>query len=75
MVRSGTVDAGTETGGMIVDETYQVFDSTGRMVLNSKARCRYPRTVELSLLDAGYIVKLDGKKLTKTDIRKSLDLK
>lgn len=54
---------------------YQVFDSSGRLVLNSDVRCRYSRTMELSLLDAGYIVKLDGKKLTKTEIRKSSDLK
>ena len=49
---------------------YQVFDSTGRMVLNSDVRCRYPRPVELILLDAGYSVKIDGKKLTKTEARK-----
>ena len=54
---------------------YQVFDSSGRLVLNSDMRCRYSRTMELSLLDAGYIVKLDGKKLTKTEIRKGPDLK
>ena len=54
---------------------YQVFDSSGQLVLNSDVRCRYSRTMELSLLDAGYIVKLDGKKLTKTEIRKGSDLK
>ena len=30
---------------------YQVFDSSGRLVLNSDMRCRYSRTMELSLLD------------------------
>lgn len=54
---------------------YQVFDSSGRQVLESDIRCRYPRSVELSLLDAGYVVKIAGKKLTKTDIRKGLHLK
>ena len=58
-----------------METLYQVFDSSGRLVLNSDVRCRYSRTMELSLLDAGYIVKLDGKKLTKTEIRKSSDLK
>jgi len=53
-----------------MDTPYQVFDSTGRLVLDSNVRCRYPRSMELSLLDAGYTVKIDGKKLTKTDIRK-----
>ena len=54
---------------------YQVFDSSGRQVLESDTRCRYPRTMELSLLDAGYAVKIDGKKLTKTEIRKNADLR
>lgn len=54
---------------------YQVFDSSGRLVLDSDVRCRYPRSVELSLLDAGYAVKIDGKKLTKTEIRKGSDIK
>lgn len=49
---------------------YQVFDSSGRLVLDSDVSCRYPRTMELSLLDAGYSVKIDGKKLTKTEARK-----
>ena len=55
--------------------SYQVFDSSGRLVLDSDVCCRYSRTVELSLLDAGYAVKIAGKKLTKTEIRKGPDLK
>ena len=55
--------------------SYQVFDSSGRVVLDSDVCCRYPRTVELSLLDAGYAVKIAGKKLTKTEIRKGPDLR
>ena len=54
---------------------YQVFDHSGRLVLDSDVRCRYPRAVELSLLDAGYTMKIEGKKLTKTEIRKSSDPK
>lgn len=54
---------------------YQVFDPSGRQVLESDTRCRYPRAVELSLLDTGYAVKIDGKKLTKTEIRKNADLR
>lgn len=50
---------------------YQVFDPSGRLVLDSDVRCRYPRNMEMSLLDAGYAVKIAGKKLTKTEIRKS----
>lgn len=55
--------------------SYQVFDASGRLVLDSDVRCRYSRTMELSLLDAGYAVKVAGKKLTKTEIRKSSNLK
>lgn len=51
---------------------YQVFDSSGRLVLDSNVNCRYPRPIELSLLDAGYAVKIAGKKLTKTEIRKAV---
>lgn len=58
-----------------MEGSYQVFDSSGRLVLNANVRCRYSRTMELSLLDAGYTVKIDGKKLTKTEIRKGADLK
>ena len=31
--------------------------------------CRYPRHVELSLLEAGYTIRLRGKKITNTELR------
>ena len=65
------MDADAETGGLIMGIPYQVFDASGRMVLNSDVSCRYSRSMELSLLDAGYAVKVAGKKLTKTEIRKT----
>ena len=37
--------------------------------------CRYPRRVELSLLEAGYTIKLNGKRITKTEIRKEVKSK
>lgn len=52
--------------------SYQVFDSSGRQVLESDVRCRYPQVIELQLLDAGYVVKIAGKKLTKTEARKGV---
>ena len=58
-----------------MEGSYQVFDSSGRLVLDTNVRCRYSRSMELSLLDAGYVVKIDGKRLTKTDIRRGADLK
>ena len=34
--------------------------------------CRYPRLVELTLLEAGHTVRLHGKKITKTETRKEM---
>lgn len=30
--------------------------------------CRYPKHVELQLMDAGYTIKLHGKRLTKKEV-------
>lgn len=32
--------------------------------------CRYPRHIELDMLEAGYTIRLHGKKITKTELRK-----
>ena len=32
--------------------------------------CRYPRHIELSILEAGHTIRLHGKKITKTELRK-----
>lgn len=34
--------------------------------------CRYSKETELSLLDAGYTIRLHGKKITKTELRKEV---
>lgn len=34
--------------------------------------CRYPRKTELSLLEAGYTIRLHGKRITKTELRKEV---
>ncbi|MGM9601416.1 MAG: hypothetical protein ACI3W5_07515 [Faecousia sp.] len=47
---------------------YQVFNPAGELVLQSTIR--YPQPTELNLLSAGYTIKLDGRKLTKTEIQK-----
>lgn len=52
--------------------SYEVSDSSGRIVLTADASCRYPRKVELSILEAGYTIRLGGRKLTKTEARKEL---
>ena len=49
---------------------YKVYSPDGRLVMESAEDCRYPKTVELGMLEAGYTIMLQGKKLTKTEIRK-----
>lgn len=31
--------------------------------------CRYPRHIELDILEAGYTIRLHGRKVTKTELR------
>lgn len=52
---------------MITDYPYQVFSPTGQPLMEAPESCRYPRKVELSILDAGYTIKLNGKRITKAD--------
>ena len=53
-----------------MDYPYQVFGPSGACVMHAPESCRYPQRVELSLLEAGYTIKLHGKRITKTEIRK-----
>lgn len=56
---------------MTVEYPYQVIPPAGQSGgLIAPAICRYPRTTELSLLEAGYTIRLHGKKITKTELRK-----
>lgn len=49
---------------------YQVIPPSGQLGgLIAPESCRYPRTTELSLLEAGYTIRLHGKKITKTELR------
>ena len=52
---------------------YKIYNAVGDIVLQSAADCRYPKTVELAMLEAGYTIRLNGKKLTKTEIRKEVN--
>ena len=56
---------------MIDDYPYTVTNPTGEIVLQAVESCRYPRLVELALLE-GYTVRLHGKKITKTETRKEM---
>lgn len=49
---------------------YEVIPPPGQLGgMEAPENCRYPRRIELSLLEAGYTIKLNGKKLKKTEIR------
>ena len=52
---------------------YQVINPNGVSVLRSTVR--YSSRIELDLLEHGYTVKLNGKRLTKTEVRKGLGRK
>ena len=49
---------------------YQVINPEGAVVLQSAVR--YPPRVELDLLEHGHTIKLNARKLTKTEIRKEV---
>ena len=51
---------------------YIVTNPAGEVVLQAAEDCRYSRRVELALLEAGYSIRLRGKKITKTETRKEL---
>ena len=49
---------------------YQVYNPAEELVLQSAESARYPKLVELALLEAGYTIRVNGRKITKTEIRK-----
>ena len=56
----------------MTDLPYEVFSPAGQCILGTPESCRYPRQVELSILEAGYTIRLYGKKITKTEVRKAM---
>lgn len=54
---------------------YQVFNPQGVCIMHASEKCRYARRIELSILEAGYTIKLNGKRITKTDLRKEMKSK
>lgn len=48
---------------------YVVTNPAGQVVLQAAAGCRYPKQVELDMLENGYQIRLDGRKLTKKELR------
>lgn len=52
--------------------TYQIYDPQGVGIMEAPEKCRYPKHIELSLLEAGYSIRLNGKRITKTELRKEV---
>lgn len=56
---------------MIMEYPYQITPPPGQLGgLIAPADCRYDRKTELSLLEAGYTIRLHGKRITKTELKK-----
>lgn len=47
---------------------YIVYDQKGRPILRATLPCRYDRETERNLLQAGYTIRIDGRKLTKKEV-------
>lgn len=58
-----------------MEHPYEVINPAGQTVLVAAENCRYSKLQELMLLENGYTIRLHGKKLTKTEIRKELGRK
>lgn len=52
-----------------MEYSYVVTGPEGDVVLQASASCRYPRITELSLMAAGYTIRLYGKKITRKELR------
>ena len=58
-----------------MDYLYEVINPGGQPVMAAPESCRYSRRLELAMLEAGYTIKLNGKKLTKAEVRKGIGRK
>lgn len=47
---------------------YKIYDRTGRLVMTSDERCRYPPSTELSLIEAGHRIMLGAQRITKSRV-------
>lgn len=48
---------------------YEVYAPDGHRVLYAPETERYSKKIELDMLDAGYTIRLHGKKITKKEVR------
>lgn len=47
---------------------YKVYRD-GKPILSAAESCRYPKEVELDLLENGYTIRLHGKRITKKEVK------
>lgn len=47
---------------------YTVTSPSGFPVMQSPSDLRYPQPIEAELLSCGYVIRLDGRKLTKKEV-------
>lgn len=47
---------------------YQIFNSIGDLVCQADLDCRYSARLELQLLDAGYRIYIDKRRLTRKEV-------
>lgn len=52
-----------------MEHPYVVTSPCGELVLRAGEECRYSKRIELALMDAGYTIRLNGRKLTKKEVR------
>ncbi len=50
------------------DNTYKVYNRDGRIMMSCPPKLRYSKKIELSLIENGYTIKLNGKKITKKEV-------
>ena len=49
------------------ERPYRIYDRDGRLMESRPESLRYPRSTELSILNAGYTIKLNNRKITKKE--------
>ena len=59
----------------MAEYNYVVYDRDGRAKMCAPLSCRYDRETERNLLQAGYVIRINGKKLTKKEVKGRWDAK
>ena len=57
----------------MADLPYRVFGPDGVCRMEAPENCRYSRRIELNMLEAGYTIRLHGRKITKRELRKAAE--